>query len=54
MEELKDKLVQALIVKALEDNPNGLTERQIIKYVKQKMNEFQDIIEIMFWLEEKK
>ena len=32
-----DKLIQAIILKALQDNPKGLTTRQIHKMVKRKL-----------------
>lgn len=32
-----DELIQAIILKALQDNPKGLTTRQIHKIVKRKL-----------------
>lgn len=36
MEERIDEIIQAIILQALKDNPDGLTQRQIERLVKKK------------------
>ena len=37
MEERIDEIMQSIILQALKDNPDGLTQRQIERLVKKKM-----------------
>ena len=44
MEERIDEIIQAIILQALKDNPDGLTQRQIKRLVKKKMKKLKKLL----------
>ena len=44
MEERIDEIMQAIILQALKDNPDGLTQRQIERLVKKKMKKLKKLL----------
>ena len=44
MEEKSDEIMQSIILQALKDNPDGLTQRQIERIVKKKMKKLKKLL----------
>lgn len=44
MEERIDEIMQAIILQALKDNPDGLAQRQIERLVKKKMRKLKKLL----------
>ena len=44
MEERIDEIMQAIILQALKDNPDGLPQRQIERLVKKKMRKLKKLL----------
>lgn len=44
MEERIDEIIQAIILQALKDNPDGLTQGQIERLVKKKMKKLKKLL----------
>ena len=44
MEEKIDEIMQSIILQALKDNPDGLTQRQIGRLVKKKMKKLKKLL----------
>ena len=44
MEEKIDEIMQSIILQALKDNPDGLTQRQIERLVKKKMKKLKKLL----------
>lgn len=44
---MRDQIVEMLILKALRENPQGLTEKQIYKYVKKNLKKLKKAIDIL-------
>lgn len=43
----KEKMMEALIIQALEEHPEGLTTKQIYKIVKKKVKKLKKVLDIL-------